>query len=69
MPGLGRSARTNRFPEDFRLLKYTPHSMGDRYARYWKTIYDLAVKRNPHVKIGVYLYHNTLPAPSTGRRA
>ena len=51
------------FPEDLRALKYTPHAMGDRYARYWKTIYDLAVKRNPHVKIGVYLYHNTLPAP------
>jgi hypothetical protein len=51
------------FPDDLRLLKYTPHSMGDRYARYWKTIYDMAVKRNPHVKIGVYLYHNTLPAP------
>ena len=50
------------FPETF-VLKYTPHAMGDRYARYWKTIYDLAVKRNPNVKIGVYLYHNTLPAP------
>ena len=35
------------FPEDFRLLKYTPHAMGDRYARYWKAVYDLAVKRNP----------------------
>ena len=39
--------------------------MGDRYARYWKAVYDLAVKRNPNVKIGVYLYHNTLPAPLT----
>ena len=51
-------------PDDFRLLKYTPRTMGDRYARFWKTVYDLAVKRNPHVKIGVYLYHNTLPAPT-----
>lgn len=51
------------FPEDLRLLKYTPRAMGDRYARYWKSVYDLAVKRNPHVKVGVYLYHNTLPAP------
>ena len=51
------------FPEDLRLLKYTPHSMGDRYAHYWKAIDDMAVKRNPNVKIGVYLYHNTLPAP------
>jgi hypothetical protein len=39
--------------------------MGDRYARYWKTVYDLAVKRNPKVKVGVYMYHNTLPAPVT----
>ena len=39
--------------------------MGDRYARYWKAVYDLAVKRNPNVKVGVYLYHNTLPAPTT----
>jgi hypothetical protein len=52
-------------PEDFLLLKYTPRAMGDRYARYWKTVYDLAVKRNPNVKVGVYLYHNTLPAPLT----
>ena len=39
------------FPEDLRALKYTPHSMGDRYARFWKSVYDLAVKRNPNVKI------------------
>ena len=51
------------FPEDLRLLKYTPRAMGDRYAHYWKAIYELAIKRNPGVKVGVYLYHNTLPAP------
>jgi hypothetical protein len=51
------------FPEDFRLLKYTPRAMGDRYAHYWKSVYDLAVKRNAQVKVGVYLYHNTLPGP------
>ncbi|HET6325697.1 MAG TPA: DUF4838 domain-containing protein [Planctomycetaceae bacterium] len=54
------------FPEDLRLLKYTPRAMGDRYARYWKAVFDLAVRRNPNVKVGVYLYHNTLPAPLTG---
>jgi hypothetical protein len=53
------------FPEDLRLLKYTPRAMGDRYARYWGAVYDFAVKRNPNVKVGVYLYHNTLPAPTT----
>ncbi len=52
-------------PEDLRLLKYTPHGMGDRYARFWKAVYDLAITRNPNVKVGVYLYHNTLPAPVT----
>ncbi len=52
-------------PEDLRPLKYTPRAMGDRYARYWKAVYDLAVKRNPKVKISAYLYHNTLPAPVT----
>jgi len=52
-------------PEDLRLLKYTPRAMGDRYAHYWKAVYDLAVKRNPHVKVAAYLYHNTLPAPLT----
>jgi len=50
-------------PDDLRALKYTPRAMGDRYARYWKAVYDLAVKRNPNVKISAYLYHNTLPAP------
>jgi hypothetical protein len=53
------------FPEDLRLLKYTPRAMGDRYARYWKAVYDLAVKRNAKVKVGVYMYHNTLPGPTT----
>jgi hypothetical protein len=53
------------FPEDFRLLKYTPRAMGDRYARYWQAVYALAVKRNPKVKVGVYMYHNTLPGPTT----
>ena len=37
--------------------------MGDRYAHFWQAIRALAVKRNPNVKIGVYLYHNTLPGP------
>jgi hypothetical protein len=53
-------------PEVLLAYKYTPHAMGERYARYWKAIYDLAVKRNPNVKISVYLYHTTLPAPLTG---
>lgn len=50
-------------PEDLRLLKYTPRAMGERYARYWQAVRALAIERNPNVKIGVYLYHNTLPGP------
>ena len=43
-----------------------PRAMGDRYARFWKIIYDMAVKRNPRVRMPVYLYANTVPAPLTG---
>ncbi|MBM4025299.1 MAG: DUF4838 domain-containing protein [Planctomycetes bacterium] len=53
------------FPEMMR-PKYTPSATGARYARFWKEIQELAVKRNPNVKITAYLYHNTLPAPLTG---
>lgn len=56
-------AQAEGYPEILRESKYTPRAMGARYARYWKAVYDLAVKRNPNVKISVYLYHNTLPAP------
>jgi hypothetical protein len=56
--------RRTDFPKDL-ALKYTPRAMGDRYARYWNAVYELAVKRNPQVKICVYLYHNTLPGPAT----
>ena len=37
--------------------------VSDRYARFWNTVYDMAVKRNPDVKIAVLLYCNYLPAP------
>ena len=36
----------------------------NRYARFWKTIYDMAVERDPKVRIGVYLYWSTFPAPT-----
>jgi|GEM_PF-746610 len=35
----------------------------DRYAAFWKRVYDLAVKRNPDIKITTYLYWQTFPAP------
>jgi len=37
--------------------------VSDRYARFWKTVYELAVKRNPEVKIAVLIYVNYFPAP------
>lgn len=37
--------------------------VSDRYARFWKTVYDLAVKRCPGIKIPVYIYHNYYQAP------
>lgn len=39
--------------------------VSDRYARFWKTIYDMAVKRNPNVKVTTFLYVNYFPAPLT----
>ena len=38
----------------------------NRYARFWKTIYDMAVERDPDVRISVYLYWTTFPAPPEG---
>jgi hypothetical protein len=37
----------------------------DRYVRFWKTIYDMAVKKNPRVKVSTFLYVNYFPAPLT----
>lgn len=39
--------------------------VSDRYARFWKTMYDLAVVRNPNVKVATFLYVNYFPAPLT----
>ena len=52
------------FPEIMR-PNYTPRVVGDRYARFYKTIYEMAAKKNPNIKIAAMLYHNTLPAPLT----
>ncbi len=50
-------------PPDFAKVDYTPRLVSDRYARFWKTIYDMAVKRNPNVKVTTFLYWNYMPAP------
>ena len=37
----------------------------DRYARFWKTIYEKAIKRNPDALVSAsFLYENELPVPS-----
>jgi len=45
---------------------YRPQMASNRYARFWKTIYDMAVKRNPNVMVTTFLYWNYIPAPTTG---
>jgi hypothetical protein len=35
----------------------------DRYAAFWKRVYDLAVQRNPDIKITTHMYWQTFPAP------
>lgn len=49
-----------------RVYTCEPHAMGGRYARFWKDIYENAVKRNPNVKVTAYVYGTTFPAPLTG---
>jgi hypothetical protein len=55
----------NDHPPVFAADKYQPRVMSDRYARFWKTIYDQAAKKVPDLKMLVYLYHNYFPAPTT----
>lgn len=52
------------YPKIMGPYKYLPRVVSARYAKYWKAVYDLAVKRNPNVRVTGYLYHNTLPAPT-----
>jgi len=50
-------------PPGFARPDYTPRCVSDRYAKFWKTIYDQAVRRNPNVRVTTFLYWNYLPAP------
>ncbi len=38
----------------------------NRYARFYKTIYEGVVEKVPDIKITGYLYHNFMPAPTSG---
>ena len=48
---------------DFERNAYGPRSVSYRYARFWKTMYEQAAKRNPNVRATVLMYQTTLPAP------
>lgn len=46
---------------------YFAGATSDRAARFWKTIQEKAVKRNPNVLVsGSFIYENEFPAPATG---
>lgn len=42
----------------------TGHIVSNRYARFYKAVYDLAVKKNPNVKVLAYIYIGYFPAPT-----
>lgn len=51
-------------PEGYDLSNvWTRRVISDRYAAFWKRVYDLAVQRNRNVTIHTYLYWQTFPAP------
>ncbi|MGI5817269.1 MAG: DUF4838 domain-containing protein [Armatimonadota bacterium] len=43
---------------------YHPIWVSDRYARFWKTIHEMAVERNPDAQVTTFLYQNYFPAPA-----
>ena len=48
---------------DFARSTYGPRAISYRYARFWKTVYEMAAKRNPRVRATCLTYQTTLPAP------
>ncbi len=50
-------------PPEFAIQDYQPRLVTDRYARFWKTIYDQASMINPNVRVTTFLYWNYFPAP------
>lgn len=43
---------------------YNPMVVSDRYARFWKSVLELAKERNPDAQVSTYLYVNYFPAPT-----
>ncbi|MCD6361920.1 MAG: DUF4838 domain-containing protein, partial [Armatimonadetes bacterium] len=46
--------------------RFGPRVVSDRYARYWKSVYDLAAQIDPNVVVMAYAYVNYAPPPVTG---
>lgn len=42
---------------------FIPMNVSDRYARFWKTVREMAIERNPKVTVSSFLYWNYFPAP------
>lgn len=42
---------------------YNPRATSNRYARFWKAVYEKAVERNPQAKVSTFLYFNYFSAP------
>lgn len=43
---------------------YNPMVVSNRYARFWKSVLELAKEKNPEAAVSVYLYVNYFPAPT-----
>lgn len=61
----GPQIAEEHLPPFLRNGPYTPRVTSDRYARFWKSIYDMAAESIPDVTISTYLYFNYMPAPSS----
>ena len=58
----GPQPRPDQIP-GFERGAYGPRAVSYRYARFWKTVYELAAKRNPSTRATVLMYERTVPAP------
>ena len=47
----------------FAQAAYGPRAISYRYARFWKTVYEMAAKRKPGARATCLTYQTTLPAP------
>lgn len=62
----GQQVSKDQLPEFLQNGPYTPRVTSDRYAKFWKTIYEMAAEVIPDPTVTTYLYFNYMPAPSEG---